>query len=135
MAVQREKGELARWRRADGWLVLAVGACTLLLALGLWLSSEREARRGTLAVEITVAGQPVERCPLEENRELLVEGVSGTNRVVIRDGRVTVSEADCPDEICVRHRPISRSGQSIVCLPHGVCVTVVGGTPTVDGEA
>lgn len=135
MTVQKETGESVRWRRADGWLVLAVGACTLLLTVGLWLSSERAARRGTLAVEITVAGQPVERCSLDENRELLVEGIGGTNRVVIRDGRVTVSEADCPDGICVRHRSISRSGQSIVCLPHRVCVTVVGGTPTVDGEA
>ncbi len=135
MAVQKKNGESVRWRRGDGWLLLAVGACTLLLALGLWLFSEWTARRGTLAVEITVAGHSVEWCSLAENRELLVEGVGGTNRVVIRGGRVTVFEADCPDGICVRHRPISRSGQSIVCLPHRVCVAVVGGAPTVDGEA
>ncbi len=32
--------------------------------------------------------------------------------------------ADCPDLICVKARQISRTGESIVCLPHGIVVTV-----------
>ena len=35
--------------------------------------------------------------------------------------------ADCPDQICVNHRPVSRNGESIICLPNEVVVSVKGG--------
>ena len=35
-----------------------------------------------------------------------------------------MKEADCPDQICVRHKAISKSGESIVCLPHKVVVEI-----------
>ncbi len=44
--------------------------------------------------------------------------------LVIANGQADVTEADCPDHICVKHRPISRAGESIVCLPNRVVVTV-----------
>jgi hypothetical protein len=34
--------------------------------------------------------------------------------------------ADCRDQICVHHIPISGSGESIICLPHKLVVTVTG---------
>jgi hypothetical protein len=41
-----------------------------------------------------------------------------------------VEAADCPDKLCVSHREIFREGESIVCLPHRVVVTVTkGGKP------
>ena len=43
---------------------------------------------------------------------------------MIRDGYASVEYADCPDGICAAHKPISRSGESIVCLPHKVVITV-----------
>ena len=49
------------------------------------------------------------------------------NRRVIRDGKAFMESATCPDGVCVSHRPISREGETIVCLPHKVVVTVIGG--------
>lgn len=46
------------------------------------------------------------------------------NRLVIEDGKASVTHATCPDGICAAHRPISRSGESIACLPHRVVITV-----------
>ena len=46
------------------------------------------------------------------------------NRLVIRDGKAFVENATCPDGICVSHRAIFRDGESIVCLPHSVVITV-----------
>ena len=46
------------------------------------------------------------------------------NRLVIRDGEAYVEEASCPDGICAAHKPLSRAGESIVCLPHRVVITV-----------
>ena len=36
-----------------------------------------------------------------------------------------MENASCPDGICVSHRPIFRDGESIVCLPNRVVITVV----------
>ena len=52
------------------------------------------------------------------------EGETAHNRLVIRDGKAYVEEANCPDGICAAHKPISREGESIVCLPHRVVITV-----------
>ena len=46
------------------------------------------------------------------------------NLLVIRDGKAMVTEASCPDGICASHKPVSREGESIVCLPHKVVITV-----------
>ena len=46
------------------------------------------------------------------------------NRLIIKDGKAYVEEASCPDGICAAHHPIFRDGESIVCLPHRVVITV-----------
>ena len=43
------------------------------------------------------------------------------------DGGLRVSEADCPTQDCVHTGAISRSGQSIVCLPARIIIQLTGG--------
>ena len=43
-------------------------------------------------------------------------------------GEAYALDADCPDHVCVRTGKIKRVGESIVCVPLGVCITVEGGT-------
>ena len=47
--------------------------------------------------------------------------------IEVSGGRVRVRDADCPDRLCVRMGWVSRDGESIVCLPHKLVVTVRGG--------
>lgn len=54
------------------------------------------------------------------------------NRLVIKDGKAYMETATCPDGICVDHAPIFRDGESIVCLPQRVVVTVVTNKDNVD---
>ncbi len=58
------------------------------------------------------------------------EGVSYNLLSVSKSG-VSMEAADCRDQICVSHIPITRGGESIICLPHRLAVEIVGGT---DGE-
>lgn len=51
---------------------------------------------------------------------------AGYNEVVIENGKVYMKEANCRDQICVRHKAISKNGESIICLPHSVYIEVVG---------
>lgn len=61
---------------------------------------------------------------LEEEGEYLIETEHGNNVLVIRDGKADVTEADCPDKLCVKQREISKNGETIVCLPHKVVVEI-----------
>ena len=54
---------------------------------------------------------------------------------MIRDGKADVTEADCPDKLCVLQGKISRSGQTIICLPNKTMVTIKGGKSEYDGVA
>ncbi len=87
-------------------------------------------------VKIEVDSKTVASLPLDENRVYNVE-INGktTNTVEIKDKRVCVLSADCPDKICVKHRKIEKSGESIICLPNRVVVSIEGEQTEVDGEA
>ena len=46
--------------------------------------------------------------------------------LLIEQGGVFVEYADCPTQSCVRTGKITRAGESIVCLPNRVIVTLEG---------
>ena len=37
-----------------------------------------------------------------------------------------MAEADCADRYCMAYKPISKSGETIICLPHRLVVEVAG---------
>ena len=54
--------------------------------------------------------------------------------IVIEKGEVYMEDADCPDKLCMKQGSISGTGQTIVCLPHKLVVTVENGKePELDG--
>lgn len=57
------------------------------------------------------------------------EGTS-YNLISVTDGTVAMEAADCGDQICVRHKPISSEGESIICLPHILVVEIDSGENT-----
>lgn len=81
-------------------------------------------------VEIQVEGKLYGTYRLDQNQKI---DINDTNKVVIKDGEVHMEWADCPDQICVGHREIKRDGESIICLPNQVVVSIHGGEePEVD---
>ena len=116
----------------DILLILAV----LILAGGVWVYMLCTRSVGGEVV-VTVDGEEVLRAPLSEPRTYIRQDQSGEvlNTVVIRDGRVCVESANCPDKICVHTGWVEYDGQMIVCLPHKLIVTVVGGEIGADALA
>ncbi len=91
--------------------------------------------RGGEAV-VTVDGQTVAVLPLAADTALTVGEDRGfRNTVEVSGGRVRVTDADCPDRLCVRQGWISYDGESIVCLPHKLVVAVRGGEDGLDAIA
>ena len=82
-------------------------------------------REGGNSVKVTVDGKAYGVYSLNENiTEDIDTDNEGLNRLIIRDGKAYMETATCPDGICVSHKPIFRNGESIVCLPNKVVVTV-----------
>lgn len=78
-------------------------------------------------VSVQMDGQTVMELPLSEDTQVLLGEDGHTNTLVIRNGTAQVMEADCPDQICVRQGAVQYEGESIVCLPHKLVVSVEGG--------
>ena len=94
------------------------------LALLLWFTRQAG---GTVTVQID--GKVVMELPLSEDAELVLGEGAHTNTLVIRGGTARVVDASCPDRLCVRQGAVQYAGESIVCLPHKLVVTVEGGLP------
>ena len=72
---------------------------------------------------------------VEESYTLTFEDERGTNTVLVEPGRIRISKADCPDQVCVNQGFISDGTVPIVCLPHRLLVEIVGAEGDLDGGA
>ena len=106
---------------------LILVAVLLVAALALFfVMRTRQARdtgSGAQAV-VTVEGREVGRYPLSKNGTFPLNG--GTNILVVENGEAWVSEANCPDKVCMGMGKISRNGEFIACLPNRLLVVVEG---------
>lgn len=110
-----------KWKRNDGFLIaiLLLLSFTPLLFLG-------KAPASTYAV-VTVAGKEVRRIPLAGHHgmdEISIETPDGTNTIRVEDETISVTEADCPDKICVKTGKARNAGDVIACVPHKLLIEV-----------
>ena len=76
-------------------------------------------------VVIYVNNAEYARLPLDEDAEFIIGGVnSSTNILIVKDGYVYMSEASCPDKICIGTGKISKENDMIVCLPNKVVAVI-----------
>lgn len=75
-------------------------------------------------VSIIINGVKTEGYSLQQNIEKEIICENGKNILVIENGEAYMKSADCPDKICVSHRPIKHNGETIVCLPHRLVIEV-----------
>lgn len=111
-------------KKADLLLVVIV----LIAAAGIYFFTSAGAKKGG-GVEVTVDGESKAFLPLDENDSIRIDTENGYNVVTVQDGKVMVTEADCRDQICVEHKKIAKTGETIVCLPHKLVVTITGDAP------
>ena len=79
-------------------------------------------------VLITVDGKKYAELPLDKDTTFTIKQEDGSiNILTVRDGQVDMTEASCPDKICVKHPNIHYNSETIVCLPHRVVLQIVDG--------
>ena len=85
----------------------------------------REAQNKYVSVQIS--GREVQKISLKKEkklREYKFKTRLGTNKVLVKDGKVWVQESNCPDQTCVHMAPIEKVGETIICLPHEFLVEI-----------
>ncbi len=106
--------------------LILVGALLLLALLLFFLvrnGQDRATGTGAVAV-VTVDGAEVGRYPLNKSGTFPLN--NGSNILVVENGEAWVSEANCPDKVCMGMGKISRNGEFIACLPNRLLVVVEG---------
>ena len=101
------------------WILIIVTALILCLGLSLPLLIPGDA---ATHAEVTSNGILLRTVDLRIDQEFTVTTESGgTNVVTVRDGKIAVTEADCPDHYCMK-RGFCDSGADIVCLPNRLVI-------------
>lgn len=109
--------------------------CVALLAVAILWGGWRGAATDALTAVAYADGAELDRVPLSRldapvQRVYSAHGY--TLSVAYRPDGVQVATSDCPTQDCVRTGQITRSGQSIVCLPARIIIRLEGGTPPDD---
>ena len=101
------------------WDVLILALVLVLVALTIYYAVSPE--KGDFA-EVYLNGNKVMTIPLSRDGEHTLEHLT----IVVRGGKLSVKDADCPDKICEKRGEIWRKGQSIVCLPNRIVIKIAG---------
>ena len=115
-------------KRKDIYLLAGLITAGLLIGLIVFFSG----KSGNM-VSVRVDGREVMTFSLEEDQEYEIQGEGGRyNKIIIRNGEVWMEEASCPDHLCMKMGHLSKSGQSIICLPNKVVIEIRGQENEVD---
>lgn len=116
-----DRKEFIKKIKAD-FLVLGV---IFIAALLTWVIPMIRNDRTGSDVIVLRDGKEVGRYSLSEDDIFTIWGDDESyNLILVNDGAAKVTDADCPDKLCVRQRSISKNGESIICLPHKLVITI-----------
>lgn len=94
-------------------------ASILVIAGILWLGFRISGQRSHNTIRITVDGKEFGTYSLSKDQ---VIHIRDTNVCEIKDGKVTMIEATCPDHYCMKQKAVDEHGGSIICLPNKVVI-------------
>lgn len=129
MTSKRSQPEL-KPKPLDALVVLAV---LLLGVAAAWLAYGGK-NSGALTATVKHRGQVVARVELSSLTEEKTVSIDGAYHLTVTLDRTgaAVTDSDCPGQDCLHTGRITRAGQSIVCLPEQVIVTLEGKAPSPD---
>ena len=114
---------IKKFKKRDLLLLVIIAAALIIFAIAFYTREKPDGGK----VTVTVAGKEYGTYDLSKDREIpIVINGKETNHLIIKNKKADMTEADCPDQICVNQKAISKEGETIVCLPNKVVVEVKG---------
>ena len=111
------------------WIFVLGGILALCVALSVAFLRGGEAQYA----QVFSDGKLVATFSLVVDQEKTIESEYGINVVTVKDGKIAVTHADCPDGYCMK-RGFCSGGAQIVCLPNRLVIRF-GGQQEVDAAA
>ena len=106
------------------WILLIAAIAAVCLGLSIFLLLPGD---DAVYAEISSGGKIVRTVNLRIDQQFTVTGeTGGSNTVTVRDGRIAVTAADCPDGVCVAQGALTHGGVPIICMPHHLSVRIEG---------
>ena len=103
------------------WIIALSAVLLICAALSFWLLFPG---RQTQWAEVWSDGELIKTVNLLQEGSFTVENGYGTNIITVKDGKIAVTEATCPDHYCMK-RGFCSSGAQIVCLPNRLVIKFV----------
>ncbi len=104
--------------------LLAIAAVLILAAVVFSLFLPKEDAPGAWA-GIYQNGELIRTVPLSRDQEFTVSG-QYTNTVTVQDGRIAITSSTCPGGDCIRLGWLESAGRTLICLPNGLEIRVLG---------
>lgn len=109
--------------KTKSWIILFAVILVVFGALSVFLLMPKEA---ATHAEITSQGKLLKTVDLRIDQEFEVTTENGGHNVItVKDGKIAVTEANCPDHYCME-RGYCNSGTQIVCLPNRLVIRFLG---------
>ncbi len=100
------------------------------------VAKDPETQDSGMVALVSLNGQIIRSLDLDEDVNVLIgDRQKDYNVISVKDGKVSVTEANCADLICVKTGQMQTSGDIIACLPHGLIIYITEDLETVvDGQ-
>ena len=103
------------------WIGILALILAVSVAFSVWVLMPGEAAE---MVEIWSDGEFLYSLPLSVDTQLRIDSEQGSNTITVKDGKIAVTQADCPDHYCM-DRGFCDGGAQIVCLPNRLVIKFV----------
>lgn len=98
----------------------------LLIALIFLLSFKLFEKNDNKQAIVYYENKEVLKVNLNEKKEYKVDGYNGEVTIVVNNGKVKVKQEKSPLHLCSKQGYISKSYETIVCLPNKVSIKIIG---------
>ncbi len=118
----QESGERRKMQRRNSVILIVALLAAFLL---FYMIQKMTAPDSGLNAVIQIDGETVHTMDLDVDAEYTAGDLDGDyNIVVVKDGSVSVREADCANQVCVKTGQIRYPGEVIACLPHKLIIYI-----------
>lgn len=107
-------------KRSD---IIFIAICVVLIATAFIFFNAISLKAGREVV-IEEGNEVFGTYPLSEDMTIEVPGILGVSTVVIENGEVYMKNSPCPNKVCINMGKISKTGNTIICIPNRIYITI-----------